>query len=85
MKFVVLRPLNERRYGQDIVEPNPWPFDDGARRVAVTDPNWDNRVIRRVGWRACMHCRGWFFSPDVVRVCMHSLVYGCGEVGSDLL
>ena len=68
---------------QDIVEPKPGPFDEGARRVAVTDPNWGDRVIRRVGWRTCMHCAGWFFSPDVSRIRLHP--DGCGEPGHDLL
>ena len=85
MSGVVLRPLSERKYGQDIVEPKQWPFDGGARREAVVDPNWGDRVVRRVGWRTCMQCGRWFFSPDVVRVRLHSPVYGCGEVGNDLL
>lgn len=75
-------PTSERRCGLDIVEPRPWPLDDGARREPVVDPNWNNRVIRRVGWRRCMHCRGWFFSPDVSRVRLHS---DCDDPDLDLL
>lgn len=61
----------QRGIGIDIVEPRAWPFDSGARREAVVDPNWNNRVVRRVGWRTCMHCGTWFFSPDVTRVRLH--------------
>jgi hypothetical protein len=63
--------LYERGIGIDIVEPRPWPFDRGARREAVLDPNWNNRVIRRVGWTSCMNCGAWFFSPDVAKVRLH--------------
>lgn len=61
----------ERGLGMDIVEPRPWRFDGGARREPVHDPNWNNRVIRRMGWRTCMHCGAWFFSPDVTKVRLH--------------
>lgn len=57
--------------GKDIVEPKQWPNDHGARREPVIDPNWNDRVVRRVGWCSCLHCGGWFFSPDVRRVRMH--------------
>ena len=60
--------LYERGIGIDIVEPRPWNFDGGVRREPVVDPNWNNCVVRRVGWRRCMHCEVWFFSPDVVGV-----------------
>jgi hypothetical protein len=52
-----------------IEEPTPWPYDE-TKRVPVIDPN-DGRVIRYVGWRKCMACPKFFFSPDVrgVRLC----------------
>jgi len=54
-----------------IEEPRAWEFDgDLAKRVPVVDPN-DNRVIRYVGFRKCLACPKFFFSPDVrgVRIC----------------
>jgi hypothetical protein len=40
-----------------------------ARREPVLDPNFDPpRVVRHVGWRRCMCCRGEMWTPDVVRV-----------------
>ena len=42
-----------------------WSFDGGVRRETVRDPNWGNRVIRRMGWRTCMHYNAWFFSPAI--------------------
>lgn len=68
--------------GRDIVEPSAWPFDGGTRREPVVDPNWDNRVIRRVGWRRCMRCSRWFFSRDVVGVRLHP---DCGDDALDRL
>lgn len=82
MSSVAYRAAEERAYGIDIVEPSPWPFDGGERREPVLDPNWENRVVRRVGWRTCMHCRRWFFSPDVSRVRLHS---ECEDPDFDLL
>lgn len=83
MTTVHMRPLAERDYGLDIApDPSPWPYDGGARREPVTDPNWNDRVIRRVGWRDCMHCCRPFFSPDVVRVRLHA---DCNEVDKHLL
>ena len=70
------------RIGYEIVEPRQWPNDHGERREAVVDPNWNDRVIRRVGWRTCMHCRRWFFSPDVARVRLHA---SCGQPDEDML
>jgi hypothetical protein len=55
--------------GKEIIEPEPWPQDGGARREPVLDPNWHPpRVIRRVGWARCLTCRDWFFSTDVCKV-----------------
>lgn len=67
---VTYRSWEERRLGFDIVEPKPWPCDEGARREPVIDRNLD-RVVRRVGWRRCMCCSKWMFSPDVSRVRLH--------------
>ena len=75
-------PAHYARMGQEIVEPRQWPNDQGARREPVIDPNWNDRVVRRVGWRTCMHCGRWFFSPDVARVRLHA---DCGDAGFDLL
>lgn len=72
MSAVAYRSPDERAYGIDIVEPRPWPLDGGERREPVLDPNWGNRVVRRVGWRTCMHCQKWFFSPDVSKVRLHA-------------
>lgn len=56
-------------FGKDIEEPTMWENDGGARREPVIDHNFSPpRVVRRVGWRACMCCRDSFFSPDVARV-----------------
>lgn len=71
-----------RTMGRDIVEPRQWPNDGGERREPVLDPNWNDRVIRMVGWRRCMHCRRWFFSPDVSRVRLHA---DCDQPGHDML
>lgn len=66
MSTVAYRTLDERVYGIDIVEPRPWKFDGGERREPVVDPSWGDRVVRHVGWRTCMHCGRWFFSPDLL-------------------
>lgn len=76
-----MRPLAERDYGQDVIEPKAWPNDRGAKRVAVTDPNWNDRIIRRVGWRTCMHCGKWMFSRDVIRCRLHE---ECRRIDCDL-
>lgn len=58
--------------GRDIIEPAQWhPADD--KRVPVLDRNCDPpRVVRYVGWRACIRCGRKFFSRDVagVRMCL---------------
>ena len=51
----------------NIIEPQMWPCDDHTRREPVIDP-LDGRLIRFVGWRACMCCKRPFFSADVKRV-----------------
>lgn len=76
-------PAAQRRYGIDIVEPRAWPFDWGARREAVRDPNWNDRIIRRVGWTRCMRCGTWFFSPDVAKVRLHG--EACSSINHDML
>lgn len=81
MSTAHMRPLAERDYGLDIVEPKPWKFDGGERREPVIDRNWGDRVVRHVGWRTCMHCRDWFFSPDVRRIRLHQ---DCGQPDHDL-
>ena len=70
------------RVGREIIEPRQWPNDHGARREPVIDPNWNDRVVRRVGWRTCMHCQRWFFSRDVSRVRLHA---ECGRPNEDML
>jgi hypothetical protein len=64
-------PFNERRIGLEIVEPKQWPCDEGKRREPVVDRNLNDRVVRHVGWRTCMNCCKWFFSPDVKRIRLH--------------
>ena len=59
--------------GQEIRQPHDrWP--DNGRVDVVTDPNWlingKPRVVRRVGWRACMCCTKRFFSWDMTKVRM---------------
>lgn len=61
--------------GRDIFEPHSWRDDGGKRVEAIVDPNWlidgKPRVIRRIGWRNCMCCKGRMFSRDLhkVRMC----------------
>jgi hypothetical protein len=74
-------PPSQRDYGFDLVEPKRWPCDEGVRRAAVVDPNWGNRVVRHVGWRACMHCTQWMWSDDVRRVRLHT---DCANPDHDL-
>ena len=73
-----LRP-EDRRIGREIVEPERWPDDGGARRAPVMDPNYDPpRVVRRVGWLRCMCCGRSHFSEDVARARM---CLDCGGAG----
>lgn len=72
------RPVHFGTVARDIIEPKEWPNDHGARREPATDPNL-NRVVRRVGWRRCIRCRGWFFSRDVVGVQMHADCSGVSQ------
>lgn len=59
-----------KRHSAEIVEPSQWPRDDHLRREPVID-SFDGRVIRLVGYRACMTCKASFFSRDVklIRMC----------------
>ena len=75
-------PSQYRSLGKEIVEPRQWPNDHGAHREPVIDPNWNDRVVRKVGWRTCIHCGKWFFSPDVSRVRLHT---ACDQPDEGLL
>ncbi len=62
-----------------LAEPERWPYDGGARRAPVMDPNFDPpRLVRRVGWLRCMTCGRPHFSEDVARV---RLCCACGGLG----
>lgn len=70
------RPQEYAVMGQDIRELHvAWPDDGGARVELVTDPNWlidgKPRVVRKIGWRACMCCKARFFSQHIsgIRIC----------------
>ena len=69
-------PAGDRTIGLDIPEPRQWPCDRGARREPVADPNRGGRVVRHVGWRSCLRCGAWFFSPDVRGVRLHPACSG---------
>jgi hypothetical protein len=58
------------RVPPEIKEPTPWRFDgDIKRRVPVLDEiGVTPRIVRYVGYRACLRCRRPFFTPDVVKV-----------------
>ena len=60
-----------------LIEPARWRFvGDLLRRASVLDPNEQPpRVVRRVGYLACIRCRRAFWSDDVLRVRM------CAEHG----
>ena len=65
--------------GRPLAEPERWPYDGGARRAPVMDPNFDPpRLVRRVGWLRCMTCGRPHFSEDVARV---RLCCACGGLG----
>lgn len=77
------KPANLRTYGFELVEPKPWPRDEGLRREPVIDPNFEPpRVVRLVGWRRCMRCEAMFFSPDVRGVRLHE---NCAREWAELL
>ncbi len=62
-----------------LAEPERWPYDGGARRAPVMDPNFDPpRLVRRVGWLRCMACGRPHFSEDVASV---RLCCACGGLG----
>lgn len=76
------------KFGRDIREPerSQWRDDGGARVEVVTDPNWlidgKPRVVRRVGWRACVCCERRFFSLDLAknRICECCHKYRTGGI-----
>lgn len=71
----------DRAIARALIEPGPWPFDGGARRANVIDPNEQPpRVVRRVGWSRCLCCGRPHFSPDVVGVRLCSACGGAGGV-----
>nr|WP_282271095.1 hypothetical protein [Stenotrophomonas sp. PS02298] len=72
--------FDERRIAKPLIESEPWPNDNGARRAPVMDPNFDPpKVVRSIGWLRCMCCGRFTFSEDVVRV---RLCEECGGLGS---
>jgi hypothetical protein len=59
-------------------EPERWPYDGGVRRESVLDCDFHPpRVVRQVGWRACMCCGTPFFSEDVMRLRLCDGPDGC--------
>jgi hypothetical protein len=63
--------VNEMAAGiaPEIREPKWFADDGGTRRVPVLDESFTPaRVIRHVGWRACMKCKRFYFSRDCARV-----------------
>lgn len=71
--------FEDRLVGRPLAEPERWPYDGGARRAPVMDPNFDPpRLVRRVGWLRCMTCGRPHFSEDVARV---RLCCTCGGLG----
>jgi len=59
-------------------EPDRWPYDGGVRRESVLDCDFHPpRVVRKVGWRACMCCGTPFFSEDVMRLRLCDGQDGC--------
>lgn len=74
-----VKTFEERMVGRPLTEPDHWPYDGGARRVPVMDPNFDPpRLVRRVGWLRCMRCGRPHFSEDVTRI---RLCCACGGSG----
>jgi len=61
--------------GRDIRELPHVSWPNNGRVEVVTDPNWlidgKPRVVRKIGWRACMCCKRRFFSQDMtkIRIC----------------
>lgn len=66
------KPQKRRPNKLGFLEPVAWKRDDGTRREPVLDMDRrPPRVVRYVGWRACMRCRQMFWSEDVagLRLC----------------
>lgn len=54
--------------GHGFTEPLPWAFDGCKRREPVLDDDYfPPRIVRHVGWRACLRCARPFWSVDVVK------------------
>lgn len=57
--------------GHDLEEPEPWAWDRCKRREKVLDHNFSPpRVVRTVGWRACLKCSDPFWSDDIIALRM---------------
>jgi hypothetical protein len=72
------RPAPPPRTVSGIIEPQRWPYDGGVRRESVLDTDFHPpRVVRNVGWRACLKCKRPFFSDDVLGLRLCDGPYGC--------
>ena len=78
----VMRKPEDYTLAKPLIEPARWRFDGNfTRRASVLDPSVEPpKLVRRIGWLACMRCSRPHFSDDVARIRLCSY---CGGLGGN--